>query len=80
MTLSAPAENKAGAYARAGIPVYVVDRQHQRVHVLTGPAGDAYENHRFHAPGEIAALPDSLGAKVTLDVEDILRAGRRVAG
>ncbi|MFC7303060.1 Uma2 family endonuclease [Streptomyces monticola] len=67
---------KATAYARAQIPVYVlVDRKHQRVHVLTEPDGEAYGSHRVHAAGEVAVLPDSLGAKVTLDVEALLRAG-----
>ncbi|MGW2747603.1 Uma2 family endonuclease [Streptomyces sp. NPDC001450] len=68
---------KVAAYAEAKVPVYViVDRKHQRLHVLTDPAGDKYENHRPHAPGEMVTLPDSLGAKVTLDVAEILEAGR----
>ncbi|MFF5017675.1 Uma2 family endonuclease [Streptomyces sp. NPDC001165] len=67
---------EVAAYAEAKVPVYViVDRKHQRLHVLTDPAGDKYENHRPHAPGEMVALPDSLGAKVTLDVAEILAAG-----
>ncbi|MFE9023027.1 Uma2 family endonuclease [Streptomyces sp. NPDC007808] len=70
-------KTKVAAYARAAVPVYVVvDRKHQRLHVLTDPAGDRYENHRPHAPGEIVTLPDSIGAKVTLDVAEILKAGR----
>ncbi|MFI9342918.1 Uma2 family endonuclease [Streptomyces sp. NPDC052773] len=67
---------KVAAYAEARVPVYVVvDRKHQRLHVLTDPAGDEYASHRVHAPGEIVALPDSVGAKVTLDVAHILKAG-----
>ncbi|MFC3578391.1 Uma2 family endonuclease [Streptomyces yaanensis] len=67
---------KVKAYASAKIPVYViVDRKHQRLHVLTDPAGDKYENHRPYAPGEIVTLPDSIGAKVSLDVDEILKAG-----
>ncbi len=55
---------KVAAYAEAKIPVYVVvDRKHQRLHVLTEPVGDTYENHRPHAPGEIVTLPDSIGAR-----------------
>jgi len=70
-------KTKVAAYARAGVPVYViVDRKHQRLHVLTDPTEDRYENHRPHAPGELVTLPDSLGAKVTLDVAEILKAGR----
>ncbi|MFJ7964709.1 Uma2 family endonuclease [Streptomyces sp. NPDC096324] len=67
---------KVSAYAGADVPVYViVDRRHQRLHVLTDPAGGAYGNHRVHAPGELVALPDSIGAKVTLDVAEILASG-----
>ncbi|MFC9299490.1 Uma2 family endonuclease [Streptomyces sp. NPDC057011] len=69
--------SKAVAYAQARIPVYViVNRQHQRVHVLTDPVDGEYKGHRIHAAGELAALPDTLGAKVTLDVDQLLKAGR----
>ncbi|MCX5606129.1 MULTISPECIES: Uma2 family endonuclease [unclassified Streptomyces] len=68
---------KAAAYAQARIPVYViVNRKHQRLHVLTEPVGGTYESHRVYAAGELATLPDSLGAKVTLDVDELLAAGR----
>ncbi|MFE6841566.1 hypothetical protein [Streptomyces sp. NPDC057686] len=40
------------------------------------PAGGEYGSHRVYAPGEPAVLPDSLGAKVTLDVEELLAAVR----
>ncbi|PAZ16165.1 hypothetical protein CLM62_09690 [Streptomyces sp. SA15] len=70
-------QTKVTAYANAKVPVYViVDRKHQRLHVLTDPAQDEYATHRVHAPGEVVALPDSLGAKVTLDVAEILAAGQ----
>ncbi|MFD7707437.1 Uma2 family endonuclease [Streptomyces sp. NPDC059786] len=70
-------KTKVAAYAEAKIPVYViVDRKHQRLHVLTEPAGSEYGGHRIHSPGESVTLPDSIGAKVTVDVEAILRAGR----
>jgi Uma2 family endonuclease len=74
-----PAElrTKVTAYAQAKIPVYVIiDRRHQRLHVLTDPTEGTYANHRIHAPGELVTLPDSLGAKVTLDVAEILKAGQ----
>ncbi|MDQ0950116.1 Uma2 family endonuclease [Streptomyces phaeochromogenes] len=68
---------KVTAYAQAKIPVYViVDRKHQRLHVLTDPTSDKYTTHRIHAPGELVTLPDSIGAKVTLDVAEILKAGQ----
>jgi Uma2 family endonuclease len=70
-------QTKVAAYANANVPVYVVvDRKHQRLHVLTDPEGNAYATHRVHAPGELVTLPDSLGAKVTLDVAEILDAGQ----
>lgn len=84
MVLEVTAENpnldlgvKVPAYAAAGIPTYViVDRTHQLLHVLTDPARDGYTVHHVHAPGEIVTLPDSIGARVTLDVAEILKAGQ----
>jgi Uma2 family endonuclease len=73
-------KTKVAAYAEAEIPVYVVvDRKHQRVHVLAEPAGGRYEYHRPHAPGELVTLPESIGAKVTLDVDQVLKAGQKKA-
>ncbi|MFJ6842838.1 Uma2 family endonuclease [Streptomyces griseoluteus] len=70
-------KTKVGAYAQAKVPVYVVvDRKHQRLHVLTEPAEGTYRTHRIHSPGELVTLPDSIGAKVTLDVAAIIEAGR----
>lgn len=70
-------KTKVAAYAEAKVPVYVVvDRKHQRIHVLTDPTGSEYATHRFHSPGQQVTLPDSIGAKVTLDVAEILRAGQ----
>ncbi|MFF8398636.1 Uma2 family endonuclease [Streptomyces sp. NPDC016172] len=70
-------KTKVAAYAEAKVPVYVVvDRKHQRLHVLTDPVGSTYEGHRPHASGELVTLPDSIGAKVTLDVTEILKAGQ----
>ncbi|MCX5248488.1 Uma2 family endonuclease [Streptomyces sp. NBC_00201] len=72
--------DKVKAYASGKIPVYViVDCKHQRLHVLTGPAGDDYENHRPYSPGETVTLPASIGAEVTLDVDRILKAARQKA-
>ncbi|NEY35910.1 hypothetical protein GTU99_27765 [Streptomyces sp. PRKS01-65] len=69
---------KAAAYAEAKIPVHVVaDREHRRLHVLTGPAGRDHAAHRVRSPGERVVLPASLGAEVTLDVTGVLEAGRR---
>ncbi|MEV6760687.1 Uma2 family endonuclease [Streptomyces sp. NPDC051105] len=73
-------KTKALAYAQAKVPVYViVDRKHQRLHVLTDPTGEKYEHHRPYSPGETVALPESIGAKVTLDVDQILKAAQKKA-
>ncbi|MFJ1545054.1 Uma2 family endonuclease [Streptomyces sp. NPDC088246] len=69
--------NKVVAYAEAKIPVYViVDRKHGRVHVLTDPMGGGYDSHEVYAPGQTVTLPDAIGAPVTLDVAELIRAGR----
>ncbi|MFD8420637.1 hypothetical protein [Streptomyces sp. NPDC059466] len=47
--------------------------------MLAEPLGDEYAGHRVHAPGELAVLPDSIGAKVAPDVDEILKAGRSTA-
>ncbi|KUN26264.1 hypothetical protein AQJ23_13865 [Streptomyces antibioticus] len=68
---------KATAYADAGVPVYViVDRKHQRLHILTDPAEDEYATHRLYSPGEMVTLPDSIGAQVKLDVAGLLKSGQ----
>jgi Uma2 family endonuclease len=73
--------NKVGAYADADVPVYViVDRKHQRLHVLTDPADEEYTTHRLYSPGEMVTLPDSIGAQVKLDVAEILKAGQPKGG
>ncbi|MFE7615993.1 Uma2 family endonuclease [Streptomyces sp. NPDC057496] len=69
--------NKVTAYAEAKIPVYViVDRRHGRVHVLTEPVSGGYDSHQVYAPGQEVTLPESIGAPVTLDVDELVRAGR----
>ncbi|MFD7403981.1 Uma2 family endonuclease [Streptomyces sp. NPDC059866] len=73
-------KTKVTAYAEAKVPVYlVVDRKHQRLHVLTEPTGSEYANHRVHAPGETVTLPETIGAEVTLDVKQIIKAGQKKA-
>lgn len=68
--------NKVTAYAQAKIPVYViVDRKHGRVHVLTEPLPAGYDRHEVYAPGQQAPLPASIGAEVSLDVDEIVQAG-----
>ncbi|MFI0737144.1 Uma2 family endonuclease [Streptomyces sp. NPDC021100] len=65
--------DKAALYAEVGVPVYViVDRRHQRVHVLTEPKDGEYR-HTVHAPGSTFTLPESVGAEVELSVDTLLR-------
>ncbi|MFF3329261.1 Uma2 family endonuclease [Streptomyces sp. NPDC002888] len=69
--------HKARAYAVAAIPVYViVDRKDELLHILTSPLTDRYDSHQVYAAGQSVSLPDSIGAKVTLDVAEILKTGR----
>ncbi|MFG3118805.1 Uma2 family endonuclease [Streptomyces sp. NPDC048197] len=64
---------KVTAYGAAKVPVYViVDRRHERLHVLTEPMVDDYAVHRIHVAGEKVTLPESIGAEVTLDVGQVL--------
>ncbi|MBD0670310.1 Uma2 family endonuclease [Streptomyces sp. CBMA156] len=66
---------KPTLYAEAGVPVYViVDRTNQRVMVLTDPKDGEYRVHAVHHPGQSFTLPESIGASVTLSVDDVLTA------
>ncbi|MER7844884.1 Uma2 family endonuclease [Kitasatospora sp. NPDC096077] len=68
-------KKKPAAYASAGVPVYViVDRTNQRVMVLTEPQDGEYQVHAVHHPGQSFTLPESIGASVTLSVDDVLAA------
>ncbi|MCP3820706.1 Uma2 family endonuclease [Streptomyces sp. A3M-1-3] len=72
--------NKVRAYAEAKIPVYViVDRKNGRVRVLTDPLPNEYDKHALYAPGQQVTLPESIGAKVTLDVAALLKAGESLS-
>ncbi|MEV5601508.1 Uma2 family endonuclease [Streptomyces sp. NPDC052299] len=74
---AADLRHKVAAYAEAKIPVYVIlDRKHDRVHVLTEPLGSTYDRHEVYAPGQQAPLPASIGAEVSLDVAELIQAGR----
>ncbi|HCA84549.1 MAG TPA: hypothetical protein DEQ61_03000 [Streptomyces sp.] len=64
------------AYARAGVPVYVVaDRKNRRVLVMTDPRDGQYRLRAIHRPGESFTLPESVGEPVKLDVDTILGLG-----
>ncbi|MFE7526400.1 Uma2 family endonuclease [Kitasatospora sp. NPDC057542] len=68
-------KKKPAAYASAGVPVYViVDRTNRRVMVLTDPKDGEYRVHAVHHPGQSFTLPESIGASVTLSVDDVLTA------
>ncbi|MFD7452399.1 Uma2 family endonuclease [Kitasatospora sp. NPDC059827] len=73
--LSDDLKRKPTVYAMAGVPVYViVDRTNQRVMVLTDPQDGEYRVHAVHHPGQSFTLPESIGASVTLAVDDVLAA------
>ncbi|SOB84997.1 Uma2 family endonuclease [Streptomyces sp. 1331.2] len=73
--LSDDLKRKPTVYATAGVPVYViVDRTNQRVMVLTEPQDDEYRVHAVHHRGQSFTLPESIGAPVTLAVDDVLAA------
>lgn len=64
---------KPGAYARAGIPVYVIgDREHREVVVLTEPRDGEYRTRAVHKPGETFTLPESVGTTVELETHALL--------
>ncbi|MFE4973975.1 Uma2 family endonuclease [Kitasatospora sp. NPDC056651] len=64
---------KPTLYAEAGVPVYViVDRKNLKVMVLTDPRDGDYRVHAVHHPGQSFTLPESIGAAVTLSVDDVL--------
>ncbi|MER5968612.1 Uma2 family endonuclease [Streptomyces sp. NPDC002055] len=64
---------KPGAYAHAGVPVYVIgDRRAREVVVLTDPRGDEYRSRSLYRPGETFKLPASVGAVVELEVDAVL--------
>jgi hypothetical protein len=66
-------DEKPDHYARAGIPVYVIgDRKHDEIVVLTDPQGGEYRTRSVHKPGESFTLPESIGAKVELEVDSLL--------
>ncbi|MFI2611841.1 Uma2 family endonuclease [Kitasatospora sp. NPDC018619] len=57
---------KPAAYARAGVPGYViVDRLDRRVLVLTEPEGGEYRERVVRRPGQVVTLP---GTTVTMPV------------
>ncbi|MFG2906504.1 Uma2 family endonuclease [Kitasatospora sp. NPDC048286] len=66
---------KPTLYAEAGVPVYaIVDRKNLKVMVLTDPRDGEYRVHAVHHPGQSFTLPESIGASVTLSVDDVLTA------
>jgi Uma2 family endonuclease len=66
-------ERKPGAYAAAGVPVYVIgDRKHGEVVVLTEPKEGEYRSRTVYRPGESCTLPESIGDKVEVEADIFL--------
>jgi Uma2 family endonuclease len=65
--------DKPVAYAGVGVPVYVIgDRRRREVVLLTDPRDGEYRTRSTYRPGESFTLPESVGAKVELDVDMLL--------
>ncbi|MDF3293129.1 Uma2 family endonuclease [Streptomyces silvisoli] len=59
--------------AVAGIPVYVIaDRKHNEVVVLSDPLNGEYRSRAVYRKGQTFTLPESIGAKVEMDVDSLL--------
>ncbi|WP_368732990.1 Uma2 family endonuclease [Streptomyces alkaliphilus] len=64
---------KPPLYARAGVPVYLIgNRREEEVVLLTDPREDGYRTRSVHRPGETLVLPESIGAKIEIDVDTLL--------
>ncbi|MBW1602294.1 Uma2 family endonuclease [Streptomyces sp. JJ66] len=64
---------KPTAYARAGVPVYVVgDRRQGEVIVLSEPRGGEYRARAAYRPGETFTLPGDLAEGLVLEVDAVL--------
>ncbi|MGW7294210.1 Uma2 family endonuclease [Streptomyces xiamenensis] len=67
-------DRKRTAYAAAEVPVYVIgDRKHNEVLVLTDPVGGEYRTQSVHRPGESLVLPESIGAKIEIEADLLLK-------
>lgn len=65
--------DKPVVYAGVGVPVYVIgDRRRREVVVLSRPRDGEYRARDVHRPGESFWLPESVGAKVELEVDTVL--------
>jgi Uma2 family endonuclease len=65
--------DKVKAYAIAKIPVYVVaDRERGEVLVFTDPSGNTYRTRSVYKPGETFPLPDVVGIRADLKVDEML--------
>ncbi|MEV7568073.1 Uma2 family endonuclease [Streptomyces tanashiensis] len=61
-TASRDRVQKIRAYARAGIPLYLlIDREAGEAVVCSGPAGDDFDHKSIHKLGTIVPLPHPLG-------------------
>ncbi|MDX6331264.1 MAG: hypothetical protein QOI83_3647 [Streptomycetaceae bacterium] len=64
---------KPEMYARTGIPIYVIgDRKHSEVVVLSEPRDGEYRTRSLYRKGETLVLPESIGAKMELEVDALL--------
>ncbi|MFI5472872.1 Uma2 family endonuclease [Streptomyces cacaoi] len=64
---------KLGAFAQAGIPVYVIaDRTHDEVLLYTAPADGKYPDPVRYQRGQAVPVPESVGVALELSVDTLL--------
>ncbi|MFJ8536348.1 Uma2 family endonuclease [Streptomyces sp. NPDC093591] len=64
---------KVDAYARAGIPAYLIaDRKHDEVLLYTDPADGKYPDPVRYKRGQTVPVPESVGVALDLSVDTLL--------
>lgn len=71
----------AGDYAICGLSIVDadIDDHHVRNNACDPATGEKYGHHRPYSPGETVTRPGPIGAEVTLDVDQILKAAQKKA-
>ncbi|GAB2896966.1 Uma2 family endonuclease [Streptomyces mayteni] len=65
--------DKPLAYAGAKVPVYLIgDRKNREAVLLTEPRQGTYRRRAVYRPGESFALPESVGAKIEIEVDALI--------
>lgn len=71
--LTSDTVEKPLAYARAGVPEYLIgDRRARRVSLLSDPRDGEYRTRSVYRPGESLVLPESVGEKIEIAADILL--------